>query len=69
MGLVGWVRNEPDGAVHVLAQGPSKSLEVLLDALREGPEGAEVVDVQAVRGAVVAGLTSFDIRSGGHGGD
>ena len=69
LGLVGWVRNEPDGAVHVVAQGPTASLDELVDALREGPPGADVADVQAMRGPAVSGLTSFDIRSGGHGGD
>lgn len=69
LGLVGWVRNEPDGAVHVVAQGPTASLDALVDALHEGPPGADVADVQAVRAPAVAGPTSFDIRSGGHGGD
>lgn len=69
MGLVGWVRNEPDGAVHVVAQGRTGDLDALVEALREGPPGADVDDVQVLRGPALAGLTSFDIRPGGHTGD
>lgn len=29
LGLTGWVRNEPDGSVRVLAEGPRAALEAL----------------------------------------
>lgn len=35
--LTGWVRNLPDGRVEVVAEGPRAELEMLLDALRDGP--------------------------------
>ena len=69
LGLVGWVRNEPDGSVHVVAQGGSPDLDALLESLHEGPMGAEVRDVRVSRGPAAAGLETFDIRAGGHGGD
>jgi acylphosphatase len=69
LGLAGWVRNEPDGAVHVVAEGPAEDLDALLEALHEGPAGAAVRDVVAARGPGVARLTGFDIRAGGHDGD
>lgn len=45
--LVGYVRNRPDGAVQVVAEGPRPELERLLGELRIGPPGArvEAVDV------------------------
>ncbi|MDX1531613.1 MAG: acylphosphatase [Rhodothermales bacterium] len=47
LGLVGFVRNEPDGTVTVVAEGNRPNLEGLLDALRSGPSAAVVQDVEA----------------------
>lgn len=69
LGLAGWVRNESDGAVHVVAQGPPPDLDALLEALHEGPMGADVRDVRVDRGRAAAILTGFAIRAGGHVGD
>ena len=69
LGLAGWVRNEADGAVHVVAQGPSADLDALLAALREGPYGADVRDLRASRGPAVGSPSSFEIRAGSHDGD
>jgi acylphosphatase len=63
------VRNEADGTVHVVAQGEPVDLDALLDALHEGPMGADVREVRATRGPTTATLTDFDIRAGGHPGD
>ena len=49
LGLVGWVRNLPDGrTVEVLAEGSRSALEQLLVHLHQGPPGAYVacVDVE-----------------------
>lgn len=32
--VAGWVRNEPDGSVSLLAQGPLDDVNAFLDALR-----------------------------------
>lgn len=45
LGLVGWVRNLPDGRVEVLACGEESRLEAMLDWLREGPPHANVSGV------------------------
>jgi len=37
LGLVGWVRNEPDGSVSAEAQGPIEALEAFEAKLRRGP--------------------------------
>lgn len=42
LGLVGWVRNLPDGRVEVLACGEKKALELLHMWLKKGPELAKV---------------------------
>ena len=47
LGLVGWVRNLPDGdAVEVYAQGPRAVVEALLRRLAEGPGMARVDAVE-----------------------
>jgi len=42
LGLAGWVRNLPDGAVEALAQGEPQQLENFEAALRTGPPHARV---------------------------
>ncbi len=45
LGLIGWVRNLPDGTVEVLAQGPKNSLKEILSWLYQGPRFANVTKV------------------------
>ena len=41
-GLVGWVRNLPDGNVEIVAVGERGVLEGFIGDLREGPPGSRV---------------------------
>lgn len=68
-GLSGWVRNEADGAVHIVAEGPAADLDGFLEALQHGPPGAAIREVQATRGPAVGLPPTFEIRPGWHGGD
>jgi acylphosphatase len=69
LGLAGWVANRPDGGVECLAEGSRDRLEVLLEALREGPPGAWVDDVD-VRWRPPAGRhVGFAVRASAHPGD
>jgi acylphosphatase len=72
LGLAGWVANESDGSVRVVADGPRDALETLLAALREGPPAA-IVERVVVNWPPVAGgshmTAGFGVRSGGHRGD
>jgi acylphosphatase len=47
-GLAGTVRNEPDGTVETVVEGPRSEVERMLDLLRRGPSHARVerVDVE-----------------------
>jgi acylphosphatase len=45
LGLVGHVRNMPDGSVHVIAQGDIESLKELHRFCTKGPPRAEVREV------------------------
>ena len=45
LGLVGYVRNLPDGSVEVEAAGPAEALDALRSALQVGPPAARVTSV------------------------
>lgn len=45
LGARGWVRNRDDGAVEVVAEGPSEAVERLVEWCRDGPPAAQVHDV------------------------
>ena len=46
LGLVGWVRNLPDGRVEAVAEGPGERVEEFLDWCRRGPFLAHVSDIE-----------------------
>jgi len=62
LGLIGWVRNNEDGAVEVQATGPLGQLSYLHEALRRGPRAARVDRVDVGPGQPVEGLKSFRIE-------
>ncbi len=49
LGLTGWVRNEPDGSVRVVAQGDPAALDRLARLLWGGPPTADVGAVAVER--------------------
>lgn len=61
LGVLGWVRNEDDGAVVVQAEGPEEAVDALVEWLGEGPRGAEVAEV-GVEKTKVEGHEQFAIR-------
>jgi acylphosphatase len=62
LGVAGWVRNNHDGSVEVLAMGTRDQLSGLRYRLRQGPRAARVDDVQEVEAKPVPGLTTFRIE-------
>jgi acylphosphatase len=62
LSLQGWVRNQPDGAVEVTAEGPRPSLEQLLAFLHQGPPDARVAAVQSEWAPAHGDLGPFDIQ-------
>jgi acylphosphatase len=62
LGVVGWVKNEPDGAVLLEAQGAPAAVDALIAWCRQGPAFAEVDAVDVTPIAVEPGATRFEIR-------
>ena len=62
LGIAGWVRNNHDGSVEVLAQGTRDQLSGLHSRLRAGPRAARVDEVEVSEAKAVAGLSSFRIE-------
>lgn len=65
LGIAGWVRNNRDGGVEILAQGTRDQLSGLHSRLREGPRAARVDAVEVSEANPVAGLSSFRIEGAG----
>ena len=62
LGISGWVRNLPDGAVEAWAEGEEDRLEQLADWLRQGPPHARVDRVALDWGEPEGGHDGFEVR-------
>jgi acylphosphatase len=62
IGVIGWVRNNQDSTVEVLATGTSEQLNALHRCLREGPRAARVDEVEVSEAQPVDGLKAFSIE-------
>lgn len=62
LGVTGWVRNLPDGAVEVLARGSGEQLDRLEESLRQGPPLARVAAVETRRADADGPLPDFRVR-------
>jgi acylphosphatase len=62
LGIAGWVRNNHDGSVEVLAQGTRDQLSGLHSRLRDGPRAARVDTVEVSESKPVSGLNAFRIE-------
>lgn len=62
LGLAGWVRNERDGSVRTVAEGPRAVLEQYLDALQRGPSAARVEQATPYWSAASGEFDEFSVR-------
>ncbi len=61
LGVVGWVKNRPDGKVEVLAEGPEEAVRNLVTWCHHGPSTARVNRVRETEEAWRGEFASFDI--------
>jgi acylphosphatase len=62
LGIAGWVRNNADGAVEVLAQGTREQVNNLHAQLMQGPRAARVDQVEESEVPLSQGLKTFRIE-------
>lgn len=61
--LAGWVANQPDGSVRVVAEGPEEALRQLLDFLHRGSPAARVERVESVWKDASGTFADFRVRT------
>jgi acylphosphatase len=62
LGLRGYVRNQPDRTVQVVAEGSERSLRELLAFLRRGPSAAHVERVDVEWQPASGRFSGFEVR-------
>jgi acylphosphatase len=60
--VTGWVRNESDGSVTLVAEGPSDQLEEIVSAVHQGPRSARVDNVETDWKDYQGQFDSFGVR-------
>jgi acylphosphatase len=62
LGLTGWVRNQKDGSVELVAEGPGPKLEELIRWCYRGPQLAHVTDVARTDAEATGEFKSFTVE-------
>lgn len=62
LGLVGYVRNLPDGSVKVVCEGNSAALDEMADWLQTGPPSARVLRVELHDIIPTGAYVTFDVE-------
>ena len=62
LGVTGWVRNTPDGAVEAVVQGPAEAVDALVEWARSGPPMARVDGIEIEASETHDPLSGFEKR-------
>jgi acylphosphatase len=60
--LTGWVKNLPDGTVAAVFEGPRTDVETAVEALRQGPAGSRVEQLEVDRQVYRGEFEGFEVR-------
>jgi acylphosphatase len=61
-GVTGWVRNEPNGTVTVVAEGDGKSVDAFVESLRRGPSSAKITSFDVNEKKYEGAFSSFGVK-------
>jgi len=61
-GVTGWVKNNADGTVEVIAEGVKEKLEKLLNSCKMGPPAAKIQNVKPEWQKWQGEFTNFEVR-------
>jgi len=61
LGVIGWVRNLPDGRVEAVFEGEEDVVNALVNFCRKGPKGASVTGLTVDREVFRNEFESFEI--------
>lgn len=60
LGILGFVKNQPDGSLYIEAEGGQQELEEFVAWCKKGPMLAKVANLEAAEGALKS-FTSFEV--------
>ena len=60
LGLSGWVRNRRDGSVEALVQGKADIVAAMVAWSKQGPPGAQVIEVSVANADGEPALSGFE---------
>ena len=61
LGVLGWIRNRPDGHVEAHVEGDQKAVDEMIERLRRGPPAAHVDNLR-VWDADMCDFDEFEVR-------
>jgi len=61
LAVTGWVKNRPDGAVEVMAEGPEEQVKELVSWCHHGPPSARVDKIHKTEEKWTGEFDSFDV--------
>ena len=62
LGILGWVRNLPDGRVEAMIQGEATPIDSMMKWFYEGPPAANVTAVETEQQPIESSFETFEIR-------
>ena len=62
LGVTGWVRNTPDGAVEAVVQGPDEAVDALISWAHAGPPQARVDRIEIELSETHGPFSGFEKR-------
>lgn len=64
LGIRGWIKNNSDGEIEAVLEGSKEDVEALIAFLNNGPNGAQIYDLQVEWKEPARNFQSFDIVHG-----